>query len=115
MADLVQRVEQPSPGVQGRTKDPRKDGNTDGPFYGENVVFTGGFSTTKAEQAITAALAGCSVANGVTKKTTLVVVGDDRFSRGDLSTKWRKAENFRRNGKDIQILSESHSRPPIAE
>lgn len=115
VADLIKLVKQPSPSAQGRTKDLRKDGNTDGPLFGEVVVFTGGFSTTKSEQADIAAFAGCTVANGVTKKTTLVVVGDDRFSRAELSTKWRKAEELRRNGQDIQILSESHFRLLIAD
>lgn len=115
VSDLIKLVQQPISGTQSKTHDLRKDGNVDGPLFGEIVVFTGGFSTTKAEQAEIAAFAGCSVANGVTKKTTLVVVGDNRFARGEISTKWRKAEELRKSGQNIQIISESHFRALIAD
>lgn len=84
--------------------------DTDGPLHGEVVVLTGGFELSRAEQANLAAQAGCEVANGVTKKTTLVVVGDQRFARGERSSKWRKAEELAEQGLPIRIISESDFR-----
>jgi len=87
----------------------------DGPLRGEIVVLTGGFDLPKAEQANLAAYAGCEVANSVTKKTTLVVVGDDRFALGEQSGKWNRAEELVRQGHPTRIMSESDFRALIAD
>lgn len=111
----AERVRKPISGAAGGKADLRRDGNVDGPLFGEVVVLTGGFDLPKAEQANLAAFAGCEVANGVTKKTTLVVVGDDRFARGERSGKWRKAEELAQQGLSIRIMSESDFREMIAD
>lgn len=111
----AERVCRPISGTLGGKGDLRRDGNVDGPLYGEVVVLTGGFDLPKAEQANLAAFAGCEVANGVTKKTTLVVVGDNRFARGERSGKWRKAEDLAREGLPIRVMSESDFRELIAD
>jgi len=52
---------------------------------------------------------GLFVHPSVTKKTSLVVVGDQDIRRaewGEKSTKHRKAEEFIAKGLDIRILSE---------
>ena len=57
-----------------------------------------------------AAGAGCEVADGVTKHTTLLVVGDQdiRVLNGhDKSSKHRKAEELIAKGLPIRILTES--------
>lgn len=57
-----------------------------------------------------AAQIGCTVADSVTKKTTILVVGDDdiRLKSGrELSTKHRKAEELIMKGQFIRILRES--------
>jgi hypothetical protein len=46
------------------------------PLFGETVVFTGSLTLPRREAAALAASVGCEVASGVTKSTTLLVVGD---------------------------------------
>lgn len=97
----------------GVKRDLRREGNVDGPLYGEVVVFTGGFESGKEKQAELAAVAGCNVANRVTKSTTLVVVGNDRYSRGERSGNWQKAEQLAEQGVRIRVMSEIQFRELI--
>ena len=88
----------------------KRKGNVEGALYGEIVVFTGALGIPRREAADAAAEAGCDVANGVTKKTTMLVVGTqdkDRLNGYEKSSKHRKAEVLIEQGVDIQILSES--------
>ncbi len=85
------------------------DGNPDGPLRGEVLVFTGELSLPRREAALMAARAGCAVEAGVTKSTTILVVGnqDARLGSWDKkSTKHRKAETLISKGQRIHILSE---------
>jgi len=85
-------------------------GNPDGPMYGEVLVFTGALSMLRREAADCAARVGCQVESGVTKRTTLLVVGDHDVLklRGHLkSSKHRKAEALIAEGAPIRILRES--------
>jgi DNA polymerase-3 subunit epsilon len=87
-----------------------KDGNPDGPLFGEVVVFTGALTMVRHEAADMAARIGCQVAPNVTKKTTLLVIGDQDISKlagHTKSTKHRKAEDLIRNGVPIRLLKES--------
>lgn len=87
-----------------------RNGNPDGPLYGEVLVFTGALSMTRFEAADAAALAGCEVAPGVTKHTTLLVVGDQdvrRLAGKQKSSKQCKAETLIERGQKIRILCES--------
>jgi DNA polymerase-3 subunit epsilon len=111
----AERVRKPISGNAGAKADLRRDGNVDGALYGEVVVLTGGFDLPKAEQANLAAYAGCEIGASVTKKTTLVVVGDDRYARGERSGKWRRAEELAHQGLPIRIMSESDFRELIAD
>lgn len=111
----LSRVTQPISGLPSKSMALRRDGNVDGPLFGEVVVLTGGFDLKKAEQADLAAFAGCDVADGVTKKTTMVVVGDARFVLGERSGKWKRAEELVRQGARIRIISESDFRALIAD
>ncbi len=115
VADWKDRVRKPISGSSGVRADLRRDGNVDGPLYGELVVLTGGFDLPKAEQADLAAFAGCEVAKNVTKKTTLVVVGNDRFERGERSNKWKRAEELAQQGLPIRIISASYFDELIAD
>lgn len=56
-------------------------GNDEGPLFGNVVVFTGSLTIPRREAAEIAATAGCDVASSVTKRTTLLVVGDQDTSR----------------------------------
>jgi DNA polymerase-3 subunit epsilon len=90
-----------------------QDGNPDGPFYGEVLVFTGSLSIIRHEAADLAASVGCRVDSGVTKRTTILVVGDqdvEKLAGHDKSSKHRKAEELIQCGQHIRIIQESDFR-----
>jgi DNA polymerase III subunit epsilon len=115
IAGWTERVRKPISNDSSKKPDLRRDGNVDGPLYGEVVVLTGGFDLPKAEQAELAAYAGCEVAANVTKKATLVVVGNDRFAGGERSGKWKRAEELVAQGYPIRVLSETDFRALISD
>jgi DNA polymerase-3 subunit epsilon len=87
-----------------------REGNPEGDLFGEVLVFTGALEIPRREAADMAAQVGCTVASGVTKKTTLLVVGDQDVSRlagHSKSSKHRKAEGMIAQGVPIRILRES--------
>ena len=91
----------------------RRDGNPDGELFGEVLVFTGTLSIPRRDAADGAAAAGCRVDGGVTKHTTLLVVGDEdlrRLNGHEKSSKHRKAEQLIANGQPIRILGENDFR-----
>ncbi|MGB0123923.1 MAG: exonuclease domain-containing protein [Silvibacterium sp.] len=84
-----------------------------GPLFGEVLVFTGALSDSRGEAAELASSIGCRVDSGVTKHTTLLVVGDQdirKLAGHEKSAKQRKAEDLIRKGRQVQILSESDFR-----
>ena len=88
----------------------RREGNPEGVLYGENLVFTGALEIPRREAADLAAAAGCNVESGVTKKTTLLVVGDQdvtKLAGHSKSSKHRKAETLIEKGQPIRILRET--------
>ena len=88
----------------------RREGNADGPLFGETVVFTGTLGVPRREAAVQAARLGCAVTTSVSKKVTMLVVGiqDRRKLRGyGKSSKHRDAEALIARGQDIEILSEA--------
>jgi len=94
------------------------DANPEGPLYGEVLVFTGALSLHRHDAAVAAANAGCQVDEGVTKHTTLLVVGDQdirKLAGHEKSSKHRKAEELIKNGQRIRILGESDFKQIIAE
>ncbi len=91
----------------------KRDGDPEGELYGEVMVFTGSLNIPRREAADLAASIGCAVAAGVTKKTSLLVVGDQDISklRGNVkSSKHIKAEERVKNGQKIRIIKESDFR-----
>jgi DNA polymerase-3 subunit epsilon len=91
------------------TKVARK-GDGDGPLLGETVAFTGKLSMPRNDAASRAAIAGADVEDNVTKRTTILVVGDQdlRLTKGALkSTKHRRAEELIAKGCPIKIVGES--------
>lgn len=108
------RVQQPiDPASSGSGAAIRRDGNPDGPLFGEVIAFTGALTIPRREAADLAAGAGCEVASGVTKATTLLVVGDvdvQRFAGHRKSSKHRKAEQLIAQGVPIRILRETDFR-----
>lgn len=94
-----------------------RDGNPDGPLSGEVIVFTGALEIPRREAADLAASVGCSVANSVTKKTTMLVVGDmdvTKLSGHDKSSKHRKAEQLVEAGQTLRIIRETDFKELVA-
>jgi DNA polymerase III subunit epsilon len=88
----------------------QRDGNPEGDLYGEVVVFTGALELPRTEAATFAASVGCQVASGVTKKTTILVVGDQdvaRLAGHEKSSKHRKAEQLVADGHRLRIIRET--------
>ena len=88
----------------------QRDGNPEGDLYGEVLVFTGALELPRSEAADLAASVGCQVAAGVTKKTTILVVGDQDITKlagHEKSSKHRKAEQLVVEGHRIRIIRES--------
>jgi len=88
----------------------RRQGNPDGPLFGEVVVFTGALGIARADAADLAADAGCEVGTSVTRRTTLLVVGDTdvrKLAGHTKSSKHRKAEQLAVDGQPIRIIGES--------
>ena len=107
----LRRVDRPRfPGGAGVTASARREGNVEGVLFGETIVFTGALSMVRSEAADRAAETGCNVADNVSKKTTILVVGTQdktKLNGYEKSTKHRKAEDLIAVGVEIQILSES--------
>ena len=87
-----------------------RDGNPEGDLFGEIIVFTGVLELPRTEAADLAASVGCQVASNVTKKSTILVVGDQDVSKlagHEKSTKHRKAEQLAAEGFPIRIIRET--------
>lgn len=108
--DWLTRVERPiNPSMHAHEPIVRA-GNPDGPLFGEVVVFTGSLRMVRREAADIADAIGCQVDPGVTRHTTILIVGDQDVSKlagHDKSSKHRKAEQLISAGQPIRILRES--------
>ena len=88
----------------------RRDGNPEGDLYGEVLVFTGALEMRRVEAADLAAHIGCQVASGVTKKTTILVIGDQdgkKFSDQKKSRKHLLAEQLVAEGHRLRVIREA--------
>ena len=77
------------------------------------LVFTGALTLLRSEAADLAAAVGCEVDKGVTRRTTLLVVGDQdvqRLAGHQKSSKHRKAEQLIQAGQSIRIMRETDFR-----
>lgn len=104
------RVEQPIDPQSRHGYTAKRDGNPDGNLFGEVLVFTGALMIPRREAADAAAAAGCRVEDGVTKHTTILVVGDQdirRLAGHEKSSKHVKAEMLIGTGQRIRILGEN--------
>lgn len=85
------------------------DGNQSGPLFGHVACFTGQLSLSRTEAATIAAGAGITVKAGISKKVTLVIVGEQDLTAlagHAKSTKHRRAEELIHEGLDIRIIGE---------
>lgn len=83
--------------------------NPDGLLYGEKIVFTGELSLSRAEAAKKASYLGAEVLSGVTKKTTILIIGNQdptKLKGKELSSKEIKARDLIEKGFNIKFLSE---------
>jgi DNA polymerase III subunit epsilon len=95
----------------------KREGNPEGPLFGEVIVFTGALEIPRRAAADLAAVAGCEVAQSVTTKTTLLIVGDTdvkRLAGHEKSAKHRKAEELINEGFPIRIIRETDFRELVA-
>ena len=104
---------------QGRVKQPtygsyieavRQAGNPNGPLFKETLVFTGAQSMRRRDAAKAAAELGCAVVTGVSKKISMLVVGDQdvaKLAGHDLSSKHRTAPELIKKGHNIRIIRET--------
>ena len=86
------------------------EGDPSGPLAGETEVFTGKLEVPRGIAAQAAVEMGCNVADGVNKRTTILVVGDQDLRRtkgNEKSSKHRKAEDMIAAGAHIRIVGES--------
>lgn len=87
------------------------DFNFDNPFYNKICVFTGvleKFSRQEAAQLIVNLGGIC--ANGVTKKTNYLILGNNDYCasiKDGKSSKHKKAEEYKLKGQDIEIITEN--------
>lgn len=106
LGEWASRSRQP---ITDRTDRISKDGHSDGMLSGERIVFTGELLIPRRDAAEMADLLGAAVDPSVTKKTTMLVVGDRDISRfgSEKSGKHRKAEDLIGKGQAIRILCEA--------
>ena len=78
-----------------------KDADIDSPFYGQNVTVTGDVAPyDKGEVWDMIAQAGGTVGKNVTKKTTMLIVGE----WATMTSKEKRARELQDKGQDIRIL-----------
>lgn len=84
--------------------------NSNGPLRDEVIVFTGSLSIVREEAVNLAKKAGCTPDSGVTKKTTILVLGEqdiEMLTPGKkISAKLEKVFALKKKGQQIRILSE---------
>jgi DNA polymerase-3 subunit epsilon len=92
--------------------EPNTAADPSNPLFGQRVCFTGDLQTnTRAQAQKLAADLGATVSGGVTRKTTLVVVGEfdpSTLRHGEaVSTKVRRAMELADAGQSISVINES--------
>ncbi|WP_291478597.1 BRCT domain-containing protein [Corynebacterium sp.] len=82
--------------------EPNPGADANGPIFGQHVTVTGDFAPyEKGEVWDMIAEAGASVGKNVTKKTTLLVIGE----WGSVTSKEKRARELREKGQDITLWS----------
>jgi len=115
--DWFGRVKRPINSAQQTQTRISKEGNPEGPLFGEVIVFTGALQIPRREAAEIASKIGCQVESGVNRLTTMLVIGDQdirKLAGNEKSNKHRKAEELISKGQVIRILTESDFKLLIA-
>jgi DNA polymerase III subunit epsilon len=85
------------------------DAESENPFYGKNIVFTGRLSVlTRNEAAHLVASKGGKPQNGINKETDYIILGnfEDVMIKGSKSSKLEKAEKMISEGIELEVISE---------
>lgn len=107
---VIKRVRQPIGLSSSSGPSIKREGNPDGSLADEVIAFTGALGMPRREAADLAASVGCAVVASVTKKTTLLVVGDtdvQKLAGHEKSSKHRKAEELITSGSSLRIIRET--------
>ena len=92
-----------------KTKKEEREPNENGNLFGAVIAFTGSLSIPRSHAEELALNAGCAVGGGVTKKTTILVVGTQDIVKtkgSPESAKELKAKQLIESGQDIKIIFE---------
>ncbi len=100
---------------EGDNPEPNPDADANHPLFGQTVVFTGNLQISRGSAKAKAAQAGARPASSVTRKTTVLVVGDGFIAadlrRGQtagsrLTAKAKRVLELHGKGQQIEVLSE---------
>ena len=96
---------------EGLNPDPNPAADPTHPLYGQTVVFTGDLGIPRPQAKLRAAVLGAQPASAVTRKTTVLVVGNG-FVAADLRSgrvtgKARRVMELHGRGQNIEVLSEA--------
>ncbi|GAA3692731.1 hypothetical protein GCM10022377_01490 [Zhihengliuella alba] len=95
---------------EGPNPEPDPGADPSHPLHGQTVVFTGNLGISRPEAKQRAAACGAQTASRVTRKTTVLVVGDgfvaSDLRAGRLTSKARQVLRYREAGQEVEIVSE---------
>ncbi len=95
---------------EGPNPEPNLTADTSHPLFGQTIVFTGNLQIPRRTAKERSALLGAQPASAVTRKTTVLVVGDGFVSadlrHGRVTSKARRVLELHERGQSIEVLSE---------
>ncbi|NKX50351.1 exonuclease [Arthrobacter deserti] len=95
---------------EGSNPPPNPDADPAHPLFGQTVVFTGNLGMPRQQAKNRAAELGACTASNVTRKTTVLVVGDGSsaadLKSGRITAKARRVLELHGRGQQIEVLSE---------
>lgn len=96
--------------TEGPNPVPNVSGDSSHPLFGETIVFTGDLGLGRPEAKARAASHGAQCASNVTRKTTVLVVGNgftaSDLRNGRLTSKAARVLELQQRGQGIEVLSE---------
>lgn len=108
LEDWIVRIKQPILGDYDKAI--KQEGNPEGPLFGEVLVFTGALTIPRRQAAQMAGDLGCAVKSSISKKVSILVVGDQdvaKLAGHDKSSKHRRALDLISKGENIRIVRET--------
>lgn len=95
---------------EGPNPEPNPAADSNHPLYGQTIVFTGNLHLPRCAAKEKSAQLGAQPASAVTRKTTVLVVGDGFVAAdlrgGRLTSKARRVLELHQRGQSIEVLSE---------